>query len=137
MTEVIPQVGGVSANPTTKAVLAWFKTQLGKADQVVEEWHEGSEWYRKHSNGFIEQGGIYSTESSDIATIAFNTPFAEAESVRVLVHRDTPFDSSQEWHSHFLAYNVTASKSEPTMVCLWLLRSIENGRNRLFYRTNL
>ena len=111
MTEVIPQVvwGGVSVNPSTKAVLEWVKTQIGKADQVVEEWHEGSEWYRKHSNGFIEQGGIYSTESSDIATIAFNTPFAEAESVRVLVHRDTPFDSSQEWHSHFLAYNVTAS----------------------------
>lgn len=35
----------------------WLKTQLGKADQVVEEWHEGANFYRKYSSGFIEQGG--------------------------------------------------------------------------------
>ena len=57
MTEVIPQVGGVSANPSTKAVLNWLKSQLGKADQVVEEWHDGANFYRKYSSGFIEQGG--------------------------------------------------------------------------------
>lgn len=35
-----------------------FKNQLGKADQVVEEWHEGANFYRKYSSGFIEQGGF-------------------------------------------------------------------------------
>jgi threonine aldolase len=39
-------------------VLNWFKSQLGKADQVVEEWHEGANFYRKYASGFIEQGGF-------------------------------------------------------------------------------
>lgn len=47
--------GGV-ASPEVLKVLEWFKTQLGKADQVVEEWHEGSSFYRKYANGFIIQG---------------------------------------------------------------------------------
>lgn len=38
--------------------MSWFKTQIGKADQVVEEWHEGANFYRKYSSGFIEQGGF-------------------------------------------------------------------------------
>lgn len=73
MTEVIPQAGGVSANPTTKAVLNWFKTQIGKADQVVEEWHEGANFYRKYSSGFIEQGGI--AVGNEVVKVTFGVPF--------------------------------------------------------------
>lgn len=58
MTNANLQVEGVSVNPTVKKVLTWFKTQIGKADQVVEEWHEGASFYRKYSSGFIEQGGF-------------------------------------------------------------------------------
>jgi hypothetical protein len=89
--------------------LSWFKTQIGKADQVVEEWHEGSEWYIKHSNGFIEQGGIYSTSDSGITTISFIAPFSEVETVRVFAHSDKARDSGDEWHSHFLPYNITTN----------------------------
>ena len=35
-----------------------LKSQHGKADQVVEEWHEGANFYRKYASGFIEQGGF-------------------------------------------------------------------------------
>lgn len=107
--EVQKQLAAITADQTTKKVLDFLKNRNSADAYVVETGGTSSNWFRAWSDGFIEQGGIYSTESSDIATIAFLTPFAEAESVRVLVHRDTPFDSSQEWHSHFLAYNVTAS----------------------------
>ena len=35
-------------------------------ETVVEHWHEGTEWYRVWSDGFIEQGGIsdYLTNTS-------------------------------------------------------------------------
>lgn len=76
MTEVIPQVGGVSADPTVKAVLNWLKTQLGKADQVVEEWHDGANFYRKYSSGFIEQGGLSISDSSADCVVTFPKSFA-------------------------------------------------------------
>ena len=69
MPEVIPLVGGVSADPTVKAVLNWVKSQLGKADQVVEEWHEGSSFYRKYSSGFIEQGGFKAQSAGYYVTL--------------------------------------------------------------------
>ena len=45
------------ANPQVKQVLDWIKTQIGQADQVVEEWHDENGFYRKHASGFIEQAG--------------------------------------------------------------------------------
>lgn len=78
MTNTIPQVGGVSATPATKAVLEWFKRQLGKADQVVEEWHEGANFYRKYSSGFIEQGGVVEPCPTNGSSVSLNIPFSSA-----------------------------------------------------------
>ena len=39
---------------------------------IVESWASGTEWYRKYSDGFIEQGG-YSTEDN----ITFSLPFSD------------------------------------------------------------
>ena len=64
--------GGV-ASPEVLKVLEWFKSQLGKADQVVEEWHEGANFYRKYSSGFIEQGGI--VVGNEVVKVTFGVPF--------------------------------------------------------------
>lgn len=55
--------------------MTWFKTQIGKADQVVEEWHEGSTFYRKYASGFIEQGGAVTGKGMVTVTLpkAFST----------------------------------------------------------------
>lgn len=43
---------------------------------VIETWKEGSEWYRKYSDGWVEQGGIVSAPS--ISKISnFYVPFID------------------------------------------------------------
>lgn len=42
------------------------------AAYVVETWHEGTEWCRVYSDGWIEQGGYV---ESDVGTVTFRTPF--------------------------------------------------------------
>lgn len=104
MTEVIPQVGGVLSDPQIKAVLNWVKSQLGKADQVVEEWHEGANFYRKHSSGFIEQGGYMSTPRNVNAavSISFHKSFSSADTVNVLAtgrSKNAETDTASQIHS--------------------------------------
>lgn len=73
----VSRVGG-GASPEVLKVLEWVKTQLGKADQVVEEWHEGANFYRKYSSGFIEQGGVTSQADSAGSTVSFHGPFKDS-----------------------------------------------------------
>lgn len=79
MTNTIPQVGGVSADPTVKAVLTWMKTQIGKADHVVYEWHENKTFCRKYASGFMEQGGY----TKDGVKVTFPQPFSGVDYVLV------------------------------------------------------
>ena len=69
------------ANPQIKQVLNWFKEQIGKADQVVEEWHDGANFYRKYASGYIEQGG--KTDQSGIYNIVqtLHIPFSSGNYV--------------------------------------------------------
>ena len=45
---------------------------------LVETWRSGASWYRKWSDGFIEQGGYKAATTNDYqkATIAFHVSFA-------------------------------------------------------------
>lgn len=47
---------------------------------VTATWKSGNNWYRKWSNGFIEQGGKVSS-SSQKTTISFHTSFSSAPCV--------------------------------------------------------
>lgn len=51
----------------------------GSNSTIVEEWHEGSEWYRVWSNGLIEQGGSETTNSGGGGTITFKKPFSSSD----------------------------------------------------------
>ena len=42
---------------------------------VIETWKDGSSWYRKWSDGFIEQGGFISIGSPSEVTTTFFVPF--------------------------------------------------------------
>lgn len=76
MTDNTALAGG--ANPQVKQVLDWMKTQIGQADQVVEEWHDETGFYRKHASGFIEQAGQIPavTGNSRVKTVSLWIPFA-------------------------------------------------------------
>lgn len=106
MTEVIPQVGGVSADPTVKAVLNWFKTQIGKADQVVEEWHnESGSFYRKYASGFIEQGGYvsgYIATSGEAFQVTLPKEFSDANYTALSTSAgDGPTRIAKRYTTHF------------------------------------
>ena len=42
---------------------------------VIETWKSGQSWYRKYSDGFIEQGGFISIDSPSEVTTTFFVPF--------------------------------------------------------------
>lgn len=75
MNKVSRVVGGVLADPTVKAVLEQFKKS-----QVVEEWHEGANFYRKYATGFVEQGGLSPspTDNTNVA-VTLHVPFSSAD----------------------------------------------------------
>lgn len=69
-----------TANPTVKAVLNHLLQNGGGKSKIIEEWREGSEWYRVWSNGLIEQGGAGTSASSGgLATLTFKKPFSTSD----------------------------------------------------------
>ena len=50
---------------------------------VTEEWHEGSNWYRVWSTGFIEQGGRCNRSDFGEDVVNFNAPFTNINSIVV------------------------------------------------------
>ena len=61
-----------TANANVKKVLDSLKSK----GTIVEEWHDGSEWYRIWSNGFMEQSGRY---TSGTANVGFYKPFSDVD----------------------------------------------------------
>lgn len=72
---VVRSVNGVNAD-------AAGEVTLGTGSYIVEEWHDTFNWYRKWSNGFIEQGGKH-TNNGATHKIALNTPFSGVHYVAV------------------------------------------------------
>ena len=59
--------------------LATLEVNTNAHIRVVETWSSGSNWYRKWSDGWIEQGGylnyVVSTMYTEYYVISLNTPF--------------------------------------------------------------
>ena len=64
-----------NSNASHIATTEWVR---GKG-VLIESWHEGTEWYRKYSDGWIEQGG-YDT-SGKSGTVTFHTAFTATPNV--------------------------------------------------------
>ena len=58
-----------------------LKTDLTKYNKsyVTETYKNGTSWYRKWSNGYIEQGGSYTGSGYGIATIALPVSFSDTD----------------------------------------------------------
>lgn len=65
------------SDQTVKKVLDYLKANGGGNYKVIEEWHEGTEWYRVWSSGLIEQGGLADvTNASDGKEVTFLKAFS-------------------------------------------------------------
>lgn len=61
-----------TANANVKKVLDSLKSK----GTIVEEWHEGTEWYRVWSSGLIEQGGVAVTTNA-MATVTLRKAYSD------------------------------------------------------------
>ena len=50
---------------------------------LVDSWRSGANWWRKWSDGFIEQGGKYSKSSNNSTNVQFNVPMSTVCSVTI------------------------------------------------------
>ena len=78
---------------------------------IVDSWRSGSEWYRKWSDGFIEQGGYESAVDYREITLSFHVEFTSTEGVTALLSpKTTSFNVA--------SINAVKSVSTSSMVVL-------------------
>lgn len=74
---IATNVGSVDIQNVMSAVNA-VQAQVGEIPKpnayVTKTWHSGTSWYRVWSDGFIEQGGSYTSSDSSAFTITLNKP---------------------------------------------------------------
>ena len=81
------------SDQTVKKVLDYLKANGGGNYKVIEEWHEGTEWYRVWSSGLVEQGGLADVTN---ASNGKEVTFLKAFSTVVLNMTATVKDNTEE-----------------------------------------
>ncbi len=72
--------------------------------------NEDGSWYRKWSDGFIEQRSKCPVVTVDRdTTVSFIQPYSQENSVQVLLATNTRLDKSDVWVSCYQAYNVNST----------------------------
>lgn len=76
---------------------------------VIETWHEGTEWYRVWSDGWIEQGGDLSGINANSSTlVSFHKPFSDVNYTLVSSPRNTRgTDANSDWLLNFCPISAT------------------------------
>lgn len=93
------------SDQTVKKVLDYLKANGGGNYKVIEEWHEGTEWYRVWSSGLIEQGGLADVTN---ASNGKDVTFLKAFSTVVLNMTATVKDNTE---GYYLAFGCFADGS--------------------------
>ena len=94
---------------------------------VTETWHSGTSWYRKWSDGFIEQGGklTFTGATTIIMEITFNKPFASAMiGLSLMAGRNSGTYMEADYSYGVYAYSTTkvsvnAWKDKGSATTLW------------------
>ena len=77
---------------------------------ITQTWSNGTSWYRKYSDGFIEQGGnMPITQGKTSRTTSFNTPFSSSTSYVVLVQAYQQGASNAQYNNFHIASRTTSS----------------------------
>lgn len=72
---------------------------------MVKEWHEGANFYRKYSSGFIEQGGI--VVGNNVVKVTFGVPFTSDSYVVVALAEYTKAGATPAEIAEVMAYSKT------------------------------
>lgn len=90
---------------------------------ITKTWRSGPNWYRKWSDGFIEQGGIYTNTANSITTFTLSTAF---------VSTDYTFYRSPQWAA------VASSYTYYCMGCISkTTASVKFQSDNVSYYTNM
>nr|DAW76481.1 MAG TPA: tail fiber protein [Caudoviricetes sp.] len=73
---------------------------------ITETWKKGSNWYRKWSDGLIEQGGTFWSNSS-YPTMTFNTPFSNTD------YSISGWFGPDPWNDHYPVMLVVGYERKP------------------------
>lgn len=112
---IATNVGSVDIQNVMSAVNA-VQAQVGKIPKpnayVTKTWHSGTSWYRVWSDGFIEQGGSYTSSDNSKYTITLNKPMTTT-----YYHCDVTggYNASTDMGWGF-AYDKTASNFKAVVV---------------------
>ena len=91
----------------------WFRQSGCTARTVIETYRNGSNWYRKWSDGWIEQGG-FSPAGSYIVT--FLKPFTNASYTALCTFQDNYSDTSVSVNSRTNTSLTLNRGTEPTAI---------------------
>lgn len=72
---IVRSVNGVTADLTGDVKIASSSPKT----YIIDTWHSGSSWYRKYSDGFIEQGGTTTYLGRGAVRITLPTAFSSTE----------------------------------------------------------
>lgn len=108
----------IDAKAETLKTLNFFNERLN--DGVVETWESGTNWYRKYSDGWIEQGGYI---EADIPTfgdgphVNFHKPFSSTNYTPLIVSAE---DGIPRIVKKTTSYFTTNSFYNPVKRAYWV-----------------
>lgn len=77
---------------------------------ITQTWSNGTSWYRKYSDGFIEQSGNMTIAKGDTSrTTSFNTSFSSSTSYVVLVQSYQQGASDTKYNNFHISSRTTSS----------------------------
>lgn len=127
----ISDVGSLDVSTLASAIARAESNLQSKLDigtvHIVESWRDGSSWYRKYSDGFIEQGGIIASVSGNgygNATITLNTAFTTTTYVALATQ-----DDNGQMLGYDSATNGQSIHKKATTYFTLTLYSLTYGRN--------
>lgn len=109
---IVANVGSADATQFLNG-LATLEANTNAHIRVVETWSSGFDWYRKWSDGWIEQGGVITHTSTGSVdhTVTFHTPFTNT-------NYNVSFggQSQHESNTSSRIYVVSTNKSTTSMI---------------------
>lgn len=93
-----------TANDTVKKVLDNLNQRISSVGGVVDSWSDGNgNWWRKYSDGWIEQGG--KSDKTYAGPVSLNTSFSGTNYVAMII----PIDHVQQSQMMVKVYEKTTS----------------------------
>ena len=100
----------------------------GVMHAVTEAWHEGNSWYRKWSDGWVEQGGTTTT-----AAFSFYIPFDDATSYFLVGSQDEASSNDNTSATHRYVNEVSSILSNRRTASSGQFYGMNTGKKTYWY----